>query len=97
MKCYVFVLFAYFTLVCGLGTTWAADQPVDLNVGDSAPDFSGAADDDSEFKSTDVVGQKILVVYFYPADMTSGCTKQACSYRDSMQSFRDHDVRGARR
>jgi len=30
----------------------------------------------------------VVVVYFYPADMTGGCTKQACGFRDDMQSLR---------
>ncbi len=92
MKSYVFVLSACFTWSCVWGTTQAADQPVDLNVGDQAPTFSGTVDDNTEFKSTDVAGEKILVVYFYPADMTGGCTKQACSYRDAMQDFSERNV-----
>ena len=93
MKSCVLILFAGFALSYGWKSVQAEDSIVELNVGDQAPEFSGTADDDTEFNSTDVAGQKILVVYFYPADMTGGCTKQACTYRDAMEDFRSHDVR----
>ena len=41
------------------------------------------------WKSTDVVGKAYLVVYFYPAAMTGGCTKQACAFRDDKQALLD--------
>jgi peroxiredoxin Q/BCP len=50
------------------------------------------ADDDKAWKSAELAGKKILVVYFYPADMTGGCTKQACLYRDAMEDFQNKDV-----
>ena len=56
----------------------------DLNVGDAAPKFTAIDDRGREWKSSEHVGKKVLVVYFYPADMTGGCTKQACSFRDDM-------------
>lgn len=62
-------------------------KPVDLEVGDLAPKFSGVTDRGKNWKSEDHVGKKILVVYFYPADMTGGCTKQACSYRDVIKQM----------
>jgi peroxiredoxin Q/BCP len=58
---------------------------VALQVGDAAPEFTLLADSGEEWKSTDHVGEKILVVYFYPADMTGGCTKQACAFRDDSE------------
>ena len=75
-----------------VSTSLGADSPVDLKVGDKAPEFSATADDDTQWKSTSAVGKKILVVYFYPADMTGGCTKQACNYRDTMKDFTDKNV-----
>jgi thioredoxin-dependent peroxiredoxin len=57
-------------------------QDVVLNVGDPAPSFEAPDADGERWLSDDVVGQKILVVYFYPGAMTGGCTKQACAYRD---------------
>ncbi len=85
-------LMCFLVFTCGMKAIPAAEG-VDLAVGDPAPNFSGTADNDTEFDSSDVVGKKILVVYFYPADMTGGCTKQACSYRDAMEDLRDLDVR----
>ena len=54
----------------------------DLNVGDKVPAFKSTDDQGKEWKSADHVGKKVLVVYFYPADMTGGCTTQACGFRD---------------
>jgi peroxiredoxin Q/BCP len=53
-----------------------------LNIGDKVPGFEAAADDGSTWKLKDYVGEKYMVVYFYPAAMTGGCTAQACAYRD---------------
>ena len=53
-----------------------------LKPGDQAPEFAAPATDGSLLRSTDFSGRK-LVLYFYPMDDTPGCTKQACSLRDS--------------
>ncbi|WP_436716833.1 peroxiredoxin [Roseiconus lacunae] len=63
-----------------------------VEVGDKAPSFKAKADSGELWKSSEHVGKKILVVYFYPADMTGGCTKQACGYRDKMKDFSDAGV-----
>jgi len=57
----------------------------DLKVGDKAPAFRGTDDQGKPWNSTDHVGKKIVVVYFYPADFTGGCTAQACGFRDNME------------
>ena len=57
-------------------------EGVGLDVGDKVPGFKAIADDGSEWNSKDYIGNKYLVVYFYPGAMTGGCTKQACAYRD---------------
>jgi peroxiredoxin Q/BCP len=54
-----------------------------LNVGETAPDFSLTASDGSTVSLKDLRGQHV-VVYFYPAAMTPGCTTQACDFRDSL-------------
>jgi len=64
----------------------------DLKVGDKAPSFQATDDTGNTWKSSDVIGKKILVVYFYPADFTGGCTKQACSFRDEMGKLKDKSV-----
>ncbi len=55
---------------------------VDLKVGDAAPRFKALDQDGKPFDSKKKLG-KTLVVYFYPAAMTGGCTAQACAYRDN--------------
>ena len=52
-----------------------------LEVGDVAPEFTLTADDGSELSLTSLRGQHV-VLYFYPKDNTSGCTTQACGFRD---------------
>ncbi len=54
----------------------------ELNVGDKVPAFKATDDQGKAWNSADHVGGKVLVVYFYPADMTGGCTAQACGFRD---------------
>ena len=54
-----------------------------LEVGDKAPAFSLPDADGNTVKLSDFKGRKV-VVYFYPAASTPGCTKQACAFRDSL-------------
>jgi thioredoxin-dependent peroxiredoxin len=68
-------------------------EPKPLNIGDPVPSFE-AKDDQGELrKSSELFGDKIVVVYFYPADMTGGCTAQACAFRDDMGALADKDVK----
>jgi peroxiredoxin Q/BCP len=79
--------------VIAICASWAlAADPVDLKVGDAAPQFTVKDDTDHDWKSEDHFGKKIVVVYFYPADMTGGCTKQACGFRDDMKVLTDKGV-----
>jgi thioredoxin-dependent peroxiredoxin len=61
----------------------------EVNVGNPAPAFESTDDQGNAWKSSDHVGKKIIVLYFYPADLTGGCTAQACSYRDDMNKIVD--------
>jgi peroxiredoxin Q/BCP len=75
------------------GKFWAAeDKKVDLKVGDQAPQFDATDDQGNAWKSGDHVGKKVLVVYFYPADLTGGCTKQACGFRDDAKELTEKGV-----
>ena len=53
-----------------------------LKKGDKAPSFTAKSHDGSEWTLSDYIGKKNVILYFYPAAMTGGCTAQACSYRD---------------
>ena len=58
-----------------------------LSPGDLAPDFKLPSDAGDEVSLSDLRGKKVIV-YFYPAAMTPGCTKQACDFTDSLDSLR---------
>jgi peroxiredoxin Q/BCP len=47
-----------------------------VKVGDKAPSFESIDENGKTFKSSSVVGKKVLVLYFYPADFTGGCTSR---------------------
>jgi peroxiredoxin Q/BCP len=74
------LLLAAFLVVLTVASAAAQDRVV--AEGDPAPVFQGMTDRQQVWKSADHVGKQILVVYFYPAAMSSGCTKQACMFRD---------------
>jgi peroxiredoxin Q/BCP len=59
-----------------------------LAVGDKAPAFSLSDADGKTVKLSDFKGRKV-VVYFYPAASTPGCTKQACDFRDSLAELNE--------
>jgi thioredoxin-dependent peroxiredoxin len=65
----------------------AADAPKSLAPGMKAPDFSLPTADGGTFSLKAQKGKKV-VLYFYPKDDTSGCTKEACSFRDSYAAFK---------
>ena len=55
---------------------------ITLKKGDKAPSFSGIIEDESTISLSDFAGKK-LILYFYPKDMTPGCTVQSCNLRDN--------------
>jgi len=57
-----------------------------LSSGDTAPDFTLPTDTGASVSLSDLRGRKVIV-YFYPAAMTPGCTKQACDFSDSLSSL----------
>lgn len=63
-----------------------------LTAGDPAPDFTLPTADGGSVTLSDLRGQHV-VVYFYPAAGTPGCTKQACDFRDSLASLQGHGYR----
>lgn len=63
-----------------------AQNANELKIGDKVSEFSGIDDTGANWKSS-TVKSDFLVVYFYPAAMTGGCTAQACAYRDDKATF----------
>ena len=63
-----------------------------LTVGDKAPDFKLHSDKDEQVSLSDFLGKSEVVLYFYPKNNTSGCTKEACSFRDNIEDIK---IKGA--
>ena len=59
--------------------------------GNKAPAFSAKDQDGNKVKLSDYKGKKV-VLYFYPRDMTPGCTKQACSLRDGFAELKKNNI-----
>src|SRR5271169_959348 len=60
-----------------------------VKVGDKAPDFTLPAQSGEPVRLQDRLGERVVVLYFYPKDNTSGCTAEACAFRDSYEAFTD--------
>ena len=63
-----------------------------LAIGDKVPEFKLPADDGTIWNINEFLGKKNIVVYFFPAAMTTGCTKEACSYRDHLVDLTSANV-----
>jgi peroxiredoxin Q/BCP len=62
-----------------------------IKIGEVIPDFRLPASNGKEVSITDFRG-KMVVIYFYPKDMTPGCTTEACDFRDFYGKFSEHQV-----
>lgn len=62
-----------------------------LQVGDTAPNFTALTDEGNEVSLSDYRGKRV-VLYFYPADDTPGCTIQACSFRDNIIEIEEQNA-----
>lgn len=58
-----------------------------IQVGDTAPDFTLPSQDGSSVRLYDRLASGPVVLYFYPKDNTTGCTAEACAFRDSYEVF----------
>ncbi len=67
----------------------AAQTP---KAGDRAPLVEGKDQDGKSWKLADALGQKVVLLYFYPKDDTPGCTKEACGLRDRMADLKKDNV-----
>ena len=58
-----------------------------IKVGDHAPDFTLPSQSGEPVRLSDRLGERVVVLYFYPKDDTPGCTAEACAFRDSHEVF----------
>lgn len=64
-----------------------------IQIGDKCPIFSLKDQHGITVDVSQLVGKKNIVIYFYPKDDTRGCTKEACSFRDIHEDFRNLDCK----
>jgi peroxiredoxin Q/BCP len=72
-----------------VNSTACANTPA---IGDKAPLVQGKDQNGKEWKLADVVGKKVVLLYFYPKDDTPGCTKEACGFRDRIADLKKDNV-----
>ena len=60
-----------------------------IQIGDDCPVFKLKNQLGEVFDLANLLGNKTLVIYFYPKDDTPGCTKEACSFRDRFEEFKE--------
>ncbi len=70
----------------------STDQEPTAKEGAPAPDFTLRSDDGETYSLKQFRGKKQVVLYFYPEDDTPGCTKEACSFRDSISRLSKYGV-----
>src|SRR5829696_8785269 len=58
-----------------------------VGVGSKAPDFTLPSQSGEMVRLKEFLGEKVVILYFYPKDGTPGCTKQACAFRDEHEEF----------
>jgi len=63
-----------------------------IEIGSLIPKFKLSDQNGNEFDVKDYIGEKNLVIYFYPKDDTPGCTKEACYFRDQYEIFNEADA-----
>ena len=64
-----------------------------LKAGDKAPDFTLPDQDGQEVRLAELLKEGPVLLYFYPADFTPGCTKEACDIRDMHEDISDVGIR----
>jgi thioredoxin-dependent peroxiredoxin len=66
----------------------------EIKEGSKAPDFTALDQDGKKVKLSSFKGKKNIILYFYPKDMTPGCTTQACDFRDQQKDFKSTIILG---
>lgn len=77
--------------IIAMSALFARAQDSTPKEGDEAPDFSAQTDEGNTVKLSDFRGKNVIL-YFYPIDMTSGCTKEACHFRDNLSQFKNYNT-----
>ena len=81
-----------FTLLMTFSVLSFSQNSSGLEPGDKVPDFKATSADGTTWNFENHVGDTYIVLYFYPAAMTGGCTAQACSYRDLSSDLKSEDA-----
>ena len=66
----------------------------EIKEGNKAPDFTALDQNGEKVKLSSFKGKKNVILYFYPKDMTPGCTTQACDFRDQQKKFKTTVILG---
>jgi peroxiredoxin Q/BCP len=66
----------------------------EIKEGNKAPDFTALDQDGKKVKLSSFKDKKNIILYFYPKDMTPGCTTQACDFRDQQKNFKSTVILG---
>lgn len=85
------ILIALLGLFAGSSLCLADNAPVP-KVGDKAPLVIGKNQDGKTWQLANSIGEKIVLLYFYPKDDTPGCTREACGLRDRMDELKKDKV-----
>jgi peroxiredoxin Q/BCP len=89
---YLSIYLLLFILYFNFSTNSKSTNMETIVVGSSLPSFSLKDQNGQLFNINSVKGKKNLVIYFYPKDDTPGCTKEACSFRDQFEVFKQQDA-----
>ena len=65
-----------------------------IKEGGKAPEFTAVDQNGEKVKLSSFKGRKNVVLYFYPKDMTPGCTTEACDFRDNLKNFKSTEILG---
>jgi peroxiredoxin Q/BCP len=86
---YRFYLIIYLLLFTSY-LTFSQNKPMnEIKIGSTIPEFSLPDQNGKMFDITSVLGNKNLVIYFYPKDDSHGCTAEACSFQDQFEIFKE--------
>ena len=85
-------VFLLFWLSLTVGVNGADSLEVTVNVGDVAPAIEAQTASGEIWRSQEHISKNCIVVYFYPADLTNGCTKQACGFRDGIKELEEAGI-----